>query len=814
MDELKKIAVKFTADISEFQQGISKIKSDLSSLGKTTTKSNAFSTIANDAKKASTSINASSNKIKDSVNKVSSNLKQLARFGRFFVFSYLGRQIAGLTKNMMVAGANMAEIQNLFEVSFGAMADAAEKFAKKLETSWGVSATLTKQQTAYLNNMLKSMGIADDMAYGMSTGLVQLSYNIASLYDISQKDAFDKLRSAMVGISRPLLQLGINTKVAELQQVAFRNGITSTNRELTQQEKILATYWAIYEQTRSSWQSGSMVINGQTVAIGDMTKTIGSNANMIRVLQSRLSDLGRYWGLAFQPIVKYVIPVVYTLIKALTELGKRFALFIGNLFGGSFKSIEEMMGEFGTADAVSDNGLADYFDEVGNGADKAKKKVDKLTGSIDELNILSEPDTSGLGGFDMSMGGIENNIGLPDMDYIPDEVISGVITERIAEIKSNLLGLLKPLKQIGSAMLGAFALGSVIAGISSFVKNFGNLAYQFKLFTMSISQFGFIETLVPLLTSLLNPVGLLIAALGVFTAGFTYLIATSEEFRNNILGHLTEIAEMFIGLGENIYNNFIEPVIGYFAMFIQNIWDNGLGSLIEKISYFVLEVIKMITSIINFLSVTVLPAIINFVGFVLNALAPIINFITSILSTVIDVFTNVVIFIRDVFLGDWNSVWKSIANIFIGMINFLITAVESFLNFFIDGINALIGSFQWMNPALEVVGLPQLTSNTFSRFNLGRVPTLASGGIAYGETMAVVGEYANARSNPEVVAPLDKLEELIGGTSGTTQEELLREQNELLRAILDKDTDVKLDGRTLARAIDKNKGKLGYAIMG
>lgn len=814
MDELKKIAVTFTADITEFQQGISKIKSDLSSLGKTTTKSNAFSTIANDAKKASTSINASSIKIKDGINKVSSNLKQLARFGRFFVFSYLGRQIAGLTKNMMVAGANMAEIQNLFEVSFGAMADAAEEFANKLETSWGVSATLTKQQTAYLNNMLKSMGMTEDMAYGMSTGLVQLSYNIASLYDISQKDAFDKLRSAMVGISRPLLQLGINTKVAELQQVAFRNGITSTNRELTQQEKILATYWAIYEQTRSSWQSGSMVINGQTVAIGDMTKTIGSNANMIRVLQSRLSDLGRYWGLAFQPIVKYVIPVVYTLIKALTELGKRFALFIGNLFGGSFKSIEEMMGEFGTADAVSDNGLADYFDEVGKGADGAKKKVDKLTGSIDELNILSEPDTSGLDGFDISMGGIENNIGLPDMDYIPDEVISGVVAERIAEIKSNLLGLLKPLKQIGSAMLGAFATAGITAGISSFVKNFGNLAYQFKLFTMSVSQFGVIETLGSLLTSLLSPIGLLIAALGVFTAGFAYLIATSEEFRNNILGHLTEIGEMFIGLGQNIYNNFIEPVISYFAMFIESIWDYGLGSLIEKISYFVLEVIKMITSILNFLSVTVLPAIVSFVGFVLNALAPIINFITSILSTVIDVFTNVVIFIRDVFLGDWNSVWKSIANIFIGMINFLITAVESFLNFFIDGINALIGSFQWMNPALAVVGLPQLTSNTFSRFNLGRVPTLASGGIAYGETMAVVGEYANARSNPEVVAPLDKLEELIGGTSGTTQEELLREQNELLRAILDKDTDVKLDGRTLARAIDKNKGKLGYAIMG
>ena len=287
MDELKKIAVRFTADISEFQEGVSKIKSELSSLGKLSSlsTSNPFSAIADDAKKSSGVIAGSASKFKDGVGKMTSSLKQFARFGRLFVFTYVGRQIAGLVKNVMVAGANMAEIQNLFEVSFGAMADAAEEFANKLERAWGVSATLTKQQTAYLNNMLKSMGIAADMAFGMSTGLVQLSYDIASLYDISQDDAFNKLRSAMVGISRPLLQLGINTKVAELQQVAFRNGITSTNRELTQQEKILATYWAIYEQTAA--------------AQGDMTKTIDTNANMIRVLKSRLSDLGRYWGLAF-----------------------------------------------------------------------------------------------------------------------------------------------------------------------------------------------------------------------------------------------------------------------------------------------------------------------------------------------------------------------------------------------------------------------------------------------------------------------------------------------------------------------------------
>lgn len=813
MDELKKIAVKFTADITEFQEGISKIKSDLSSLGKTTTKSNAFSTIANDAKKASSTIATSTNKFKDGINKVSSSLKQLARFGRFFVFTYLGRQIAGLTKNMMIAGANMSEIQNLFEVSFGAMADAAEEFANKLETSWGVSAVLTKQQTAYLNNMLKSMGMAEDMAFDMSTGLVQLSYNIASLYDISQEDAFDKLRSAMVGVSRPLLQLGINTKVAELQQVAFRNGITSTNRELTQQEKILATYWAIYEQTRSAWRSDTDTINGQTVAIGDMTKTIYSNANMIRVLQSRLSDLGRYWGLAFQPIIKYVIPVVYLLIKALTELGKRFALFIGNLFGGSFKSIEEMMGEFGTADAISDNGLADYFDDVGDSAEEAKKKADKLTGSIDELNILSEPDASGFGGFDTSMGGIENNIGLPPMDELYD-AITPVIEERIGEIKNALLGLLDPLKEIGKAMLGAFTTGSVVAGIVLFVKHFQDLAYQFKLFQMSVSQFGFLKTLGTLLSGLVSPIGLAIVAIAAFAAGFTYLMATSEDFRNNVFGYLTEIGEKFIQLAQNIYKNFIEPLVKSFTDFISAIWDNGLALLVENISYFALELTNTIMNILNFISVSVLPIVAGFVDIILEFLQPIIIFISQILSKVIEVFTGIVKFIGDVFAGDWDAVWKTVGNIFIGVINFLISAVEGFLNFFIDGINALIGSFQWMNPVLATVGLPQITGQTFDKFYLGRIPELATGGIAYGETSAIVGEYANAKNNPEVIAPLDRLQDLMGGTSSTTQEELLREQNELLRAILDKDTDVKLDGRTLARAIDKNKGKLGYAIMG
>ena len=49
-------------------------------------------------------------------------------------------------------------------------------------------------------------------------------------------------------------------------------------------------------------------------------------------------------------------------------------------------------------------------------------------------------------------------------------------------------------------------------------------------------------------------------------------------------------------------------------------------------------------------------------------------------------------------------------------------------------------------------------------------PKFANGGIISGPTMGLMGEYPGARSNPEVVAPLDKLKGLIGGNNGGTLE--------------------------------------------
>jgi hypothetical protein len=67
--------------------------------------------------------------------------------------------------------------------------------------------------------------------------------------------------------------------------------------------------------------------------------------------------------------------------------------------------------------------------------------------------------------------------------------------------------------------------------------------------------------------------------------------------------------------------------------------------------------------------------------------------------------------------------------------------------------------------------------NKTSGENTG-VQKFANGGIISGPTMGLMGEYPGAKSNPEVVAPLDKLKDLIGGGGGGTF--VLRGQDLLL----------------------------------
>jgi hypothetical protein len=47
----------------------------------------------------------------------------------------------------------------------------------------------------------------------------------------------------------------------------------------------------------------------------------------------------------------------------------------------------------------------------------------------------------------------------------------------------------------------------------------------------------------------------------------------------------------------------------------------------------------------------------------------------------------------------------------------------------------------------------------------GNVPALAQGGLAYGPTLSMVGDNRNASIDPEVIAPLSKLKDMMGAST-------------------------------------------------
>ena len=83
-------------------------------------------------------------------------------------------------------------------------------------------------------------------------------------------------------------------------------------------------------------------------------------------------------------------------------------------------------------------------------------------------------------------------------------------------------------------------------------------------------------------------------------------------------------------------------------------------------------------------------------------------------------------------------------------------------------------------PLALAAGIAAVAAGTAlkSKINNNKGTAFANGGIVSGPTMGLVGEYPGAQNNPEVIAPLDKLKDMIGGGGSGTF--VLRGQDLLL----------------------------------
>lgn len=90
-------------------------------------------------------------------------------------------------------------------------------------------------------------------------------------------------------------------------------------------------------------------------------------------------------------------------------------------------------------------------------------------------------------------------------------------------------------------------------------------------------------------------------------------------------------------------------------------------------------------------------------------------------------------------------------------------AKESASSSFLDAIAKLFEAHSWM--PFVGIGIAGAMVGAMLATMLS-APKFAKGGIAYGPTLGIFGEYAGAANNPEVVAPLDKLRSLIQPADG------------------------------------------------
>ena len=95
----------------------------------------------------------------------------------------------------------------------------------------------------------------------------------------------------------------------------------------------------------------------------------------------------------------------------------------------------------------------------------------------------------------------------------------------------------------------------------------------------------------------------------------------------------------------------------------------------------------------------------------------------------------------------------------------------------------------------------------------------ANGGVVRSPTLALMGEYPNARSNPEIIAPQDILRQTFREEQGRQDySDVISAVNAgigaIVEAINSQDYSTHLDGKTLMQSVERAQRQRGVDIMG
>lgn len=310
-----------------------------------------------------------------SIERVKNQLKTFAKTAAVAFSTYA---ITNFGKECIELGSDLAEVQNVVDVTFPAMTKQVDKWAKSAANSFGLSETMAKRYVGTFGSMAEAFGFTEKEAYDMSTTLTGLAGDVASFYNIRQDEAYTKLKSVFSGETETLKDLGIVMTQTALDSYALANGYGKTTAKMTEAEKVTLRYKFVQDQLAN--------------ATGDFARTQDSWANQTRILQLRLDSLKATLGQG--------------LINVFSPLLKNFNFFIEKLDIATekFKSFTEQVFGYSSATDNSANSasseMTDLADETKSAnsalattSKKTKKIKDNLQG-FDRLNVMSLENSS------------------------------------------------------------------------------------------------------------------------------------------------------------------------------------------------------------------------------------------------------------------------------------------------------------------------------------------------------------------------------------------------------------------------------------
>lgn len=319
-------------------------------------------------------------------NKQLGGIQNLAKkTGKMLAGAFAVKGLTSFAKDCIELGSNLTEVQNVVDVVFPTMNKKVNEFAQNAASTFGLSETMAKKFTGTFGAMANAFGFSEKESYKMSTALTGLAGDVASFYNISQDEAFTKLKSVFSGETETLKDLGIVMTQTALDQYALANGFGKTTSAMTEQEKVALRYAFVQQQLQN--------------ATGDFSRTSDQWANQIRILSLQFDSLKASIGQGLINLFLPIVKVINTVLGKLMTLANAFksftAMIMGKKTSGASASLDKTATSAGKVSnslnnaTSSTNKLNKSTKKVGDTAKKTAKKISGLMG-FDQINKLTE----------------------------------------------------------------------------------------------------------------------------------------------------------------------------------------------------------------------------------------------------------------------------------------------------------------------------------------------------------------------------------------------------------------------------------------